>query len=429
MVKYIRRLVLVFLMLVFFALSLSSSYQLLKLKNVSTIYLYGANLTVSDITDMQTKEGKNDLPVSFSGWVQKDEQDLYYPTFNRYAQADVVYVCGDSNLVLDSIASLRTDDKDGCLISEDVAYSLFGNVNVKNNKLLLGNRELTVRGMLKGETTLVVQAIETIQGSAGNQNSIGTANTPSTQSDNDNNQELVFRAIAVDTSGMDNEEKDNIISSFEERHGIAYKNYSNVIYTSWANFFSSILPIVSTLIIFFSILKKGVKTSNKPFICLTYLSTGVISLIIAMYIYKVHIGLPPNLIPNLWSDFDFWSKHYEDYVKDVTYLFYILKQKPEISYIVPLVKTIGYSLITISLFFILNFKLKIDSAVKLFSFLCMCLVIEYLIIIVINTNGLQLGNILMFWFMYPFYLVGNYFIGIKSFSRAPVNSCKSDEIK
>lgn len=134
-----------------------------------------------------------------------------------------------------------------------------------------------------------------------------------------------------------------------------------------------------------------------------------------MYIYKVHIGIPPDLIPNRWSDFDFWSKHYEDYVKDVTNLFYMLKQKPEISYIVPLINTIGYSLLAISLFILSSFKLEIDSAVKLFSALCICLVIEYLIIIVINNNALQIGNLLMFWFMYPFYLSGKYFIGIKSF--------------
>lgn len=424
MVKYISRLVLVFLMLIFFALSLSSSYQLKPLKNVTTIYLDEANLTVSDIANMQAKEGKFDSPVSFSGWVQKDEQDLYNRTFNRHTQADVVYVCGDSSLVLDSIVSLRTYDKVGCLISEDVAYSLFGNVNVKNNKLLLGNRELIVRGTLKGETTLVVQAIETIQGSAENQNSTHTANLSSTQGNK--NQELVFRALAIDTSGMDMDKKDNIISSFEERYGITNNNYSNAIYKSWANFFSFILPIVSTLMIFFSILKKGVKASNKPFICLAYLSTGVISLIIAMYIYKVHIGIPLNLIPNRWSDFDFWSKHYENYVKDVTYLFYIIKQKPEISYIIPLVKTIGYSLSAISLFFISNYKLKIAQAVKLFSALCICLVIEYLIIIFININELQIGNLMMFWFMYPFYLIGNYFIGIKSFGMAQVNSSKSD---
>jgi len=447
MVKYISRLVLVFLMLIFFALSLSSSYQLKTVKSVTTIYLDGANLTFTNIADMQAKERKFDSPVSFSGWVQKDEQDLYNPTFNRHTQADVVYVCGDSSLVLDSIVSLRTYDKVGCLISEDVAYSLFGNVNVKNNKLLLGNRELIVRGTLKGETTLVVQAIEIIQGSAENQNS--TANlsptpiattVPTTAAENQNsthtanlsstqgnkNQELVFRALAIDTSGMDMDKKDNIISSFEERYGITNNNYSNAIYKSWANFFSFILPIVSTLMIFFSILKKGVKASNKPFICLAYLSTGVISLIIAMYIYKVHIGIPLNLIPNRWSDFDFWSKHYENYVKDVTYLFYIIKQKPEISYIIPLVKTIGYSLSAISLFFISNYKLKIAQAVKLFSALCICLVIEYLIIIFININELQIGNLMMFWFMYPFYLIGNYFIGIKSFGMAQVNSSKSD---
>jgi hypothetical protein len=217
-----------------------------------------------------------------------------------------------------------------------------------------------------------------------------------------------LRTLAVNTSDLDRDKAEKVINEFKGRYGINAKAVDHRIYMDLAGFFSAVFPLVLAAVILLPFIKKGITVRNKPFLCSLYVLEGLVFLLAAMWISKAHFVIPESMTPNRWSDFDFWRRISEEYFKDVQQMVYSSKQKPEIDYLVPMIKAAGCSLSSVLLFYITNLKFKMDSSRKLFILLCISLIMEFTVIIMINFQGLQLRNSMMFWLMYPLYLIGKY---------------------
>ena len=67
---------------------------------------------------------------------------------------------GETRGLLPASAPLYGEDEESCLLSEDMAYKLFGSKDVMGEEILYRGRILTVRGILRGmEGTAAVQAV------------------------------------------------------------------------------------------------------------------------------------------------------------------------------------------------------------------------------------------------------------------------------
>ena len=62
------------------------------------------------------------------------------------------------------------------------------------------------------------------------------------------------------------------------------------------------------------------------------------------------------MIPNKWSDFDFWGELWDEFTKKIEYVIYMKKYGVDIYNIENLFKTLFYSILSIVLF-IVNLKL------------------------------------------------------------------------
>lgn len=425
-VKHVGCLGLIFLMLICFAFSAGYSQKVEDSKDVEMVYLEDTSLKASAVWEFQKEEQKNASPVSFCGWVQRNDQDLYYKEFNRHTSADVLYLCGDSTLVIDSTAVLKADDGEGALISAQAAYELFGSTDVTGQVLLLGSRKLTIRGLIKSnqnkEEEIAVQAVEAQQ--TGAENSTQPIGTPENQTGtkalgggppqnqtfsntSTGEENIAIRAIAIDTAGMDKAERNEAIEAFTGKYGIKGENADFKLYKDFAGFFSMILPMCIIILSALTFLKKGKQEKERPVIYLLYWTSAIFTFMVGWKLCGFHLSIPKSMIPNQWSDFEFWQKLFQDYVKEVRQLSYIMKQKPELNLLLPVEKTVMFSLLGVALFFISNTRLRINSLSGLWALLAIVLVIEYVMILYLNTKELLPQNILMLWLLYPYYLVGS----------------------
>ncbi|MFR5403889.1 MAG: hypothetical protein ACLTGX_12430 [Clostridium sp.] len=67
---------------------------------------------------------------------------------------------------------------------------------------------------------------------------------------------------------------------------------------------------------------------------------------------NIKISIPLDMIPNKWSDFDFWSKMGKEYKEKIEYVLYMKKYGVDIYNIENLLKSALYSIFTIILFVI-----------------------------------------------------------------------------
>ena len=90
------------------------------------------------------------------------------------------------------------------------------------------------------------------------------------------------------------------------------------------------------------------------------------------------------MIPNKWSDFDFWGELWDEFTKKIEYVIYMKKYGVDIYNIENLFKTLG--------------------------FIGILIVSTFIVVITINIKyGFDI-NIPMLWLSYPLYLCGNQLI-------------------
>ncbi|MRN52587.1 ABC transporter permease [Paenibacillus monticola] len=299
-------------------------------------------------------------------------------------------ISGNSSLVLESTVSLQEDDKEGILLSSDVAYALFGTTEVTGYKVTLDDQEYTIRGLLRDGVSTVVVPL-------------------------DSQAELTVKALAADTDGMDKMEREAVIGRFTDQHGITANPVDYQIFKSLAVLLSGILPVIISFIICIAFITRAAVLKNKPFFRVLFWAGAVLSLVTAIFLStKGPVTIPPSLIPSRWSDFESWKRVYEANLKEVTQVIYILKEKPEIQYLTPLLKVLGFSVSAGLLLWVSSIGMKIDSIRKCFGYVAISFILVYLVILTVDSQDLFLDNQRILWLQYPYFLLGKYLLELSN---------------
>lgn len=107
----------------------------------------------------ETREKGNqaagELPVC-AFWRKEDGQTAENLQLNRTSDVTVWKVRGSLDVLSASFAAFDEEDWQGCYLAENTAWELFGSTEAEGCEITCGQRRLTVRGVLKGETSLVV---------------------------------------------------------------------------------------------------------------------------------------------------------------------------------------------------------------------------------------------------------------------------------
>ncbi|MDL2257691.1 ABC transporter permease [Eubacteriales bacterium OttesenSCG-928-K08] len=108
---------------------------------------------------MQKTEQRALNPSDFALWVQQDGLSVDDPVTRRSSTANVLFVKGDTRLVLPAAQTLANDDEKGCLIDKSLAAELFKTTNAVGNTLRINGQEYTVRAVCDAaEGTVLLRA-------------------------------------------------------------------------------------------------------------------------------------------------------------------------------------------------------------------------------------------------------------------------------
>ena len=204
----------------------------------------------------------------------------------------------------------------------------------------------------------------------------------------------------------------NKIEDFKMMFGINEMAISGNIYYMVAKFIALIFPIIALVLILIKVISSLFKSRNKPVLVILYILMTIASVFIFFKITNIKISIPLDMIPNKWSDFDFWSKMGKEYKEKFEYVLYMKKYGVDIYNIENLLKSVLYSVFTIILFVINLRIIKIDDIKTLIINNGVSILCSFVAILMIWNKYNFDVNITMIWLIYPLYLCGDYFIKV-----------------
>ena len=330
LIKHIVMLSLSIITIMCFILSINYTFNLKKEKHTINIYFDDENMSLSNIKSIREEEEKKENPVIFTAWKQESKQSIENEEFNRRIEVTSILVNGDSSLIANGTI-LFEDDKEGCLIDEDIAYKLFGDTNIIGKKIKYEDRELIVRGIHKGTSSTIF--MQTLDNYEGNINGI-----------------TLYKG------------KDTNIKSFMTSYGLFDNTVDNKIYYNFSKFCVLVLPAIILVFIEFKLFKKALQAKNKYILKSLYIILILILLII--FIKVINIKIPLEMLPNEWSDFKFWGELYKTYVKKIKNFLYMKKYNIDIFMIEYTGKVMFFSLISLISFLINKSLFKVHITKK-----------------------------------------------------------------
>lgn len=375
--KHIIRIILIFALIMCWGISLGYANNIESKDKIINFYFENDNYTVGLLESI----GESKKELSFVGWREESLQSVTNPDLNRTANVlDILLINGSSNLLVKG-SMLFKDDKEGCLIDEETSFKLFGSSNCLGRTIVYNEKSLIVRGILKGtKANMMLQLPE------------------------DSN--LALKGLTIDGTGL----TINKIEEFKSQFGIQEMAINGGIYYIIAKTIAIIFPILALILILIKIIISIIKSRKKPILVVIYLFMIITSIFIVFKITNIKISIPLDMIPNKWSDFDFWSKMWKQYSEKIQYVMYMKKSGIDIYNIENLLKSVLFSIFTIILFVINLNVIKIKDIKELIINNAISIICTFIAVLIIWTKFNFDVNITMLWLIYPLYLCADYFM-------------------
>lgn len=295
-------------------------------ERTALILMESSPLNGDRVKEMRKTEEEAEMPREFAAWSQENEVPIENSNLVRTHTVAAVAVCGRSDLILEGTARLDEDDRDGCLIDENTAQKLFGNMNVAGLPVEIQGKKKIIRGILYDvEDTVLYEA-----GSA----------------------EQAFTNLTV-TLGS-NASYENLRQDFMARHALDGK-FVRMDTLGWI---LDLLILLIPLILGCRLWKRCLQAvwgyrREKTGVLL--LAAAAVCAGLFLWLIAGQIRLPADMIPTKWSDFGFWSDFLEKERQSLLLLLLTEKQKPLQSFVESFYLGAGESLAAV----ILALKIKV----------------------------------------------------------------------
>ena len=379
LIKHIIKIAVIFALIMCFGISLGYANNIKSKEKLINFYFENNNFNIESIKMIE--ESKKDLPLV--GWREESLQSITNPDLNRTAnELSVLLINGSSNLLVKG-SMLFKDDKEGCLIDSETSFKLFGSNNCLGKTIVYGDRSLVVRGILKGtKANIMLQLPE--------------------------DSSLSLNGITIDGTGFTL----NKLNEFKSQFGIKEIAINGEGYYIVSKSIAMIFPILALILILIKIIVSAFKSRTKPILLGIYIIMSIASIFIVFKVTKIHISVPLDIIPNKWSDFDFWSAMWTEYLDKIQYVMYMKKSGIDIYIIENMLKSVLFSILTIILF-IINLKIiKISNIKDLIINNIISIICTFIVVLAIWSKFHFDVNINMLWLIYPLYICGDYFIKV-----------------
>ena len=377
--KHIVRIILMFALIMCWGISLGYANNIES--NNKTLNFYFENDKYNLELVNSIKESEKELAVV--GWAEESLQSATNLDLGKSAsELNVLAIKGSSNLLVKG-SNLFADDLEGCLIDNDTSYKLFGSSNCIGREIVYNDRTLVVRGILKGsKSNMIIQIPDDSM--------------------------KALDGLTIDGTDFTL----NKIEDFKMRFGISELAINGNVYYMLAKFISMIFPIIALELILIKVISSLFKSRNKPVLVGIYIIMALTFVFIFFKVTNIKISIPLDMIPNKWSDFDFWSKMGKEYKEKIEYVLYMKKYGVDIYNIENLLKSALYSIFTIILFVINLRVIKINDIKQLIINNGVLVVSSFVAVLIIWAKYKFDVNVAMIWLIYPLYLCGDYFIKV-----------------
>ena len=377
--KHIVRIILMFALIMCWGISLGYANNIES--NNKTLNFYFENDKYNLELVNSIKESEKELAVV--GWAEESLQSATNLDLGKSAsELNVLAIKGSSNLLVKG-SNLFADDLEGCLIDNDTSYKLFGSSNCIGREIVYNDRTLVVRGILKGsKSNMIIQIPDDSM--------------------------KALHGLTIDGTDFTL----NKIEDFKMRFGISELAINGNVYYMLAKFISMIFPIIALVLILIKVISSLFKSRNKPVLVGIYIIMALTFVFIFFKVTNIKISIPLDMIPNKWSDFDFWSKMGKEYKEKIEYVLYMKKYGVDIYNIENLLKSALYSIFTIILFVINLRVIKINDIKQLIINNGVLVVSSFVAVLIIWAKYKFDVNVAMIWLIYPLYLCGDYFIKV-----------------
>ena len=231
---------------------------------------------------MEEDERQEEHPVSFALWGQRSGVMVKNPQLERYAVCEAVSLCGNSQLVFPSAVSLAGGQADSCLIDRATAVKLFGSPRPLGAAVEIGGTKYALCGVFES-----VQPVVLIPARP---------------------QEQELNHVTLRTPQGDPPKQ--AADSFARRHGLAGE-LSDPGFLAMLARGLSLLPAAAILL---GVVVRGARAAlcgNWLRLCLGLALAGGFWFL-TLWLCGFRFWIPEEMIPNKWSDFDFWGRLFEE---------------------------------------------------------------------------------------------------------------------
>ncbi len=300
-----------------FALSRAAALELedRELKGLRALALDWA-LTGQTGADMQEQERLRERPVSFVLWGQQDGALAENRELNRNAGCGLITLRGNSKLLLDSAAPLGDDDLDGCLLDTDTAMELFGVPEPVGSKVTINGRLMTVRGCFQAGRPLAAVWAGTGEGGLDRL----TLRTPEGE-----HPRLAAQDFAARNGLSGTWSQPGDLAALAR--GISLLPAALLLLGALARSISAAFaqPVGRVRFWLYAALAGGLWFS-------------------LLWLTEFSFQLPEEMIPNRWSDFDFWGRLFAEKREELVQAMSAAKTVPELELILPLLRAAAFGL-------------------------------------------------------------------------------------
>lgn len=348
------------------------------------------DLTIDTLVHMEKGEAENEekLVQTYTAWNEVVGTTFENKGLNKKVSGSRLEVYGDMSLLIGRKKIwgelLHKGSTEEIVISQGLAQALWGGTDVIGKEITIDAADYTVKGIIEEKKPI--------------------AFTHTKQE-----KDRAFESLRIEMVDISNVEED--INTLRFKYNLPEGNLKNLSLSSL--FFSQLALLPGWLLGIYGLLRLYSFIYKTHHYWISALLLGVIALVATggmMYILQINLTIPSYMIPNQWSDFEWWERTWDNLITTreavnslPTYLpdrwYEIIKSKIIVSGILT-----GFGMVAMVK------RIKISNGRELFWMTLLTLVITFGSILLLYGMGVELLITRALWLGIPYYFVIQLFI-------------------
>ena len=391
------------------------------------IYYLKEGYSLSTVQDMRKNDEELENYLPFTAVGSLDQQTFTNDDLGKSLTGTLTYIYGSSENLCSSEGELMEDDLSGCLLSSKAAWELFGESHIIGGIVTYNEKSYYVRGVYEDTNAVVILPAEAVFDKKQSENS-GQNNYPASDADNSTfltdigtasadlwddgstGLEASFSKIVIKpgTEISSNAERTEYLQAFENRWGLSSDKTDCQIYQRLAVFFMFLFPALILILVVIRGIRFLMVNRYRPF----WLAVGGVGLAVMITVFfticQVKPSIPADMIPNTWSDFNFWGEKITTFKNSIQHILFIDKSEVELGYFRPLTSMVGYAIGAVITFFAAERFFRPERTEGLYGMILAVCVTELIAVYLLHRSGVMIEGKGMMLYLWPYFVVGQF---------------------